>query len=108
MTLLNYDDHVRANSSSWSNSVEIAVFGRLNNGDTKVAAVQWETIAESCELKPLLVIRKDHAQVLMDDLWNAGIRPTEGSGSAGAMRMAERHIQDLRAVAFKLLGIEAK
>jgi hypothetical protein len=42
----------------------------------------------------------------MDDLWNAGIRPTEGAGSAGAMRAAESHIADLRRVAFKALGID--
>lgn len=106
MTFLNYDDRIRAMAAPWANSVEIAAFGRLNNGDTKVAAVQWDTIAEHAEMKPLLTIRMEQAQVLMDDLWNAGVRPTEGAGSAGAMRAAERHIQDLRAVAFKTLGID--
>lgn len=43
------------------------------------------------------------AQVLMDDLWACGVRPTEGSGSAGAMRRAEAHITDLQKVAFTLL-----
>jgi hypothetical protein len=106
MAILNYDDKVRAKGSPWAGGVEIAAFGRLNNGDTKVATVQWETITESAEMKPLLVIRMEQAQVLMDDLWNAGVRPTEGAGSAGAMRAAEHHIADLRRVAFKALGIE--
>ena len=106
MATLNYDDHVRAKAAPWAHSVEIAAFGKLNGGETRVATLHWETIAENEEMKPLLRIRKDQAQVLMDDLWNAGIRPTEGAGSAGAMRAAEHHIADLRRVAFKALGIE--
>lgn len=107
MALLNYDDRVRAKGAAWMNGVEIAVFSpRLANGGTKVATIQWETIAENAEMRPLLAMRVDQAQVLMDDLWNAGIRPTEGAGSAGAMRAAEHHIADLRRVAFKALGIE--
>jgi hypothetical protein len=86
--------------------VEIAAFGRLNSGDTKTATVQWETIADTAMMKPLLAIRMEQAQVLMDDLWNAGVRPTEGAGSAGSMRAAQDHIKDLRRVAFKALGIE--
>ena len=106
MAILKYDDRVRAKGSPWAGGVEIAAFGSLNNGDTRVATVQWETIADNAEMKPLLVIRMEQAQVLMDDLWNAGVRPTEGAGSAGAMRAAEKHIADLRRVAFKALGIE--
>ena len=104
---LNHDDQIRAKASPWMGGVEIAAFGRLNGGDTKVATVQWETIADNAMMKPLLAIRMEQAQVLMDDLWNAGVRPTEGSGSAGAMRAAQDHIKDLRRVAFKALGIES-
>lgn len=48
------------------------------------------------------------AQVLMDDLWACGVRPTEGAGSAGAMRRAEAHITDLQKVAFTLLDAVTK
>lgn len=45
-------------------------------------------------------------QMLMDDLWQCGLRPTEGAGSAGAMRAAERHLADLRTILFKKMDIE--
>ncbi len=106
MTFLNYDDQVRAKGSPWTGGVEIAAFGRLSNGDTKVATVHWETTAAAAEMRTLLTLRMEQAQVLMDDLWNAGVRPTEGAGSAGAMRAAQAHIADLRRVAFKVLGID--
>ncbi len=39
-------------------------------------------------------------QDLMDKLWSAGFRPTEGSGSAGALAATERHLKDMRRLVF--------
>lgn len=50
-------------------------------------------------------LRLSEAQVLMDDLWRAGLRPSEGSGSAGSLRATEKHLDDMRAVAFSRLGM---
>ncbi len=55
---------------------------------------------------PVTVIRHDEAQQLMDELWRVGVRPSEGTGSAGSLRQAEAHIASLRAIAFKLAGVE--
>lgn len=104
--MLDRCDHVRAKAAPWANSIEIAAFGKLPSGDTKAAVVQWQTISEAAELPTLLALSIIQAQVLMDDLWNAGIRPTEGAGTAGAMRAAERHIEDLRTIAFRLLEVK--
>lgn len=41
------------------------------------------------------------AQAFMDELWRVGLRPTEGSGSAGSLAATERHLQDMRALVFK-------
>ncbi len=106
METLSRDDRIRAMASPWGSGVEIAAYGKLGDGTMKVATIQWETIPQYEEIKPTLSFRMEQAQVLMDDLWNAGVRPTEGAGSAGAMRAAEHHIADLRRVAFKALGIE--
>lgn len=43
-------------------------------------------------------------QVLMDDLWNCGLRPSEGTGSAGAMQAVQGHLKDMRNFAEKLLN----
>lgn len=40
------------------------------------------------------------AQQLMDELWRCGLRPTEGTGSAGALAATERHLQDLQKLVF--------
>lgn len=52
--------------------------------------------------KPPVSINLDmtQAQALMDRLWTAGLRPTEGSGSAGALAATERHLMDMQQLVF--------
>ena len=45
------------------------------------------------------------AQELMDALWDCGLRPSEGTGSAGALRAVERHRDDLMSIVDRLLDI---
>lgn len=40
------------------------------------------------------------AQALMDRLWKVGLRPTEGSGSAGSLAATERHLKDMQKLVF--------
>lgn len=53
---------------------------------------------------PVATLRHDEAQAMMDELWRVGVRPSEGTGSAGSLRHAEDHIASLKAIAFKLVG----
>jgi hypothetical protein len=48
-------------------------------------------------------IEPDEAQRLMDELWACGIRPAAGAGTAGAMAATEKHLEDMRNIAFDLL-----
>ena len=63
-----------------------------------------ETVQE-----PTIFCHGNQAQMLMDALWTAGLRPTEGSGSAGSLAATERHLKDMQTIAFAALkrdGIE--
>jgi hypothetical protein len=40
-------------------------------------------------------------QKLMDDLWDAGLRPSEGTGSAGSFAAQGRHLEDMRKLVFE-------
>jgi len=55
---------------------------------------------------PTFSLQPEDAQKLMDELWNCGIRPTEGSGSAGAFAAVQDHRDDLRKLLFHTLGVE--
>jgi hypothetical protein len=60
-----------------------------------------EIVDEGNIVEPTLRIRNDEAQELMDALWDAGLRPTEGTGSAGSLAATERHLADMRAIVAK-------
>lgn len=51
-------------------------------------------------------INQHSAQQLMDDLWQCGLRPSEGTGSAGQLASVQKHLADMRQIAFGKLKIE--
>lgn len=67
-------------------------------------SIKWEALVASWTPLPDFnspappVFRMDYAlaQRLMDELWKCGLRPKEGTGSAGAMAATERHLADLQ------------
>lgn len=59
-------------------------------------------IPEGNSAKPLIEIQDNNIQQLMDDLWVAGIRPTEKINPTGNQVIAMgKHIDDLRYLLFK-------
>lgn len=50
-------------------------------------------------------LRKEAAQNLMDELWFLGFRPERGEMSVGQVAATERHLQDMRTIAFAKLGV---
>lgn len=59
-------------------------------------------------LEPTMRMKIGEAQGLMDELWRCGLRPTEGSGSAGSLAATERHLTDMQRIAFGLLQLNGK
>ena len=56
--------------------------------------------------EPSLQLSPEATQQLMDQLWLSGIRPTEGTGSAGSLAATEKHLNDMRAIVSKQLDIQ--
>jgi len=69
--------------------------------------VFFEKYPQGQYVKPFKFIgRMDNdAQRLMDTLWNCGVRPTEGKGSAGQLTAVNSHLEDMRKIVFKKLGL---
>lgn len=58
--------------------------------------------AEGCdqeagtEIRAVAYLQDWEAQVILDDLWQSGMRPSQGVASAGALDEAHEHIATLR------------
>ena len=54
----------------------------------------WNEITEGqpIEYSNDIVLRPEQAQELMDSLWQCGVRPVQGSGSAGSLAATEAHL----------------
>lgn len=62
----------------------------------------------ACAPDAPLSISPEVAQELMDVLWQVGIRPSEGTGSAGALAATQSHLKDLQDFSFRLLSMIEK
>ena len=103
MKIKGKDIELRAVSAPWHGGVELLV----RQGDSFGTNITMETVPPGRIVEPTLRISMEKAQTLIDDLWGAGLRPTEGSGSAVALRATEKHLLDMRKIAFNKLKISS-
>lgn len=93
----------------WSRDIEVRIGTRDDAG--RVAFMQpaiMRTVTDDQEgqfVQPCMSLPIEAAQALMDELWDVGLRPTEGTGSAGSLAATERHLADMKAIAFHALNI---
>jgi hypothetical protein len=96
-----------------TDSISLYLRERPGDGSTLFAAPA-QMVAMSSDPRvggsdPFVRITYDEAQRLVDELWQCGIRPSEGTGSAGSLAATERHLADIRNVAFgaiRNVGVE--
>lgn len=102
--------HIRAERQIWSDRIEIHVASDSPGGFAILRPPTAEIVPAGAHLgEPMLSLALVDAQRLMDELWHCGLRPSEGSGSAGSLAATERHLKDMRTIAMGLLresGVE--
>ena len=65
------------------------------------AEINWVEYPEGSMVDPFTQIDPTQSQTLMDSLWECGVRPSQGSGSAGSLAATERHLADMQKLVFK-------
>lgn len=55
--------------------------------------------------KETLSITDNSAQMLMDELWRVGVRPSNGEGNVGQIGAMKLHLDDMRKIAFSELSL---
>lgn len=93
----------RIDREIWTDCIKLWLYAK----DGDVMQVSSNVVMQAHKPGELICdapIRLDRvaAQELMDQLWSAGLRPTEGKGSAGSLAATERHLADMRALVFKM------
>ena len=80
------------------NGVDLFIMGRVNQ-EENTAEVGEITMRETPTHRAQPAIRLTYAQAhaLLEDLWRAGIRPSQ-IGTAGHVQAMQNHIDDLRMV----------
>ncbi len=110
MRLTNFK--VYAQKRFLENGIELMFYQNLRDGKlTFLDNLVFQTIQESDAIKSEpsgLMLPLELSQQLMDALWDCGIRPSEGSGSAGALLATQNHLKDLQDVIGKLFSIVNK
>lgn len=93
---------IRAYAPPYYDGIDILIGGKDERGVYQVVEqlVVTDKPLGEC-ISPTMTITRTEAQILMDSLWDCGIRPTEGHGSAGSLAATERHLADMRALVFK-------
>lgn len=86
--------------------IELTGYKRDKHHCSYAQPVVMTNADEGTYITPFAVIDKHQAQILMDDLWSAGIRPTEGSGSAGSLKAVQNHLADMKKILFHKMGIK--
>lgn len=94
-----------AQRAIWKNCIEVLVVANEGQGRKSVAKPLTLEPVENGEVigQPTMNLRPEEAQLLMDELWRCGLRPTEGTGSAGSLAATERHLSDMQHIAMGLL-----
>lgn len=95
-----------AERREWSNSVDFILFEKIGNTVSYSTQILMEASKQEefgARLNPTLSLRSDEVQELMDNLWRIGFRPSEGTGSAGALAATQKHLEDMRKIAFDVL-----
>lgn len=93
--------------SSLRGDIELHVRGYgFREGVFNIKNVEWEEVEPSHYSEPFLIINQETAQELMNSLWECGLRPAQGAGSAGQLETMKAHLEDMRKIVFNSLKIK--
>jgi hypothetical protein len=94
---------IKAFTQPWLRGVEIYAM----KDDTFASDVTWTDFPNDGRyIPPLFHVDFAACQALMDSLYTMGVRPSGAAGSAGQRESLEKHLEDMRTLAFNTLEIE--
>lgn len=106
MIMQNY--HAHAEPRFYARSISLHFYERRQNGEISLlSGLQFTTVKEAEAIQPQeeITLPLETAQELIDSLWQCGLRPSEGAGSAGSLKATENHLKDIQEFSQRLLSM---
>ena len=95
-----------SHATPWGDRVNLYMV-QENDGHGWEAQAVWAPVEDElgslATAAPFVSLTPTAAQALMDSLWDSGMRPTEGKGSAGSFAAQGEHLKDMKAFNDRLL-----
>lgn len=93
---------LRCQGEDYLHSINFALVSR--DYTSVGTSVIMEEQDEHAAIKPTFTLNLAAAKVLMDDMWNSGIRPTDWANKQKSDQ--DKHLADMRLIAGKFLELE--
>lgn len=100
------DIAIKPYSNPATGLIDLYIWKYGHRGRTNATALTWSDVPDGAHVLPTLSLNLSSGQELIDLLWSCGLRPTEGSGSAGSLAATQKHLDDMRKIAGKMIEIE--
>lgn len=88
-----------AGRNTFDETIMIAAKKKSVDANYVARSIEWIEVENGAITAPTFDIDATAAQVLMDSLWDCGIRPTAAAGSAGQLAAVQYHLEDMRRIA---------
>jgi hypothetical protein len=83
------------------------LIGRSFPDHTQAATeIVFSDLPQGQQVKPLTSLHQESAQMLIDCLWNCGLRPSEKVGTVGQLQATQKHLGDMRKLVEKWADID--
>ena len=92
-----------ARKEDWEGKIGLLICDMEGNKKTGVVRPSDIAVTKTDDVVPVepsLHISLQSAQILMDELWNCGIKPAKYDGNKGQLKAVEYHLEDMRKIAF--------
>ena len=85
-----------------TNGIAIYGFKHAKEGILEaITGLEFTQVDEGSAYQPFLFLTNTEAQELANELYAAGIHPTQAAGSAGQLEATCKHLEDMRTLVFK-------
>jgi len=90
----------------WGPLVGFSIQQELGGRFLVASEIEMKEVREGSLIQPTFHLEAAEVQSLFNRLWVLGYRPKDGTGNSGHIGSIERHLEDMRALAFGKLNVD--